>query len=111
MKTTIAVVAIALLAAEVKVAAAGDADAGKQKSAVCQSCHGVDGNSANAQFPTLAGQHADYLVKALKDYKSGERSNPIMAGFVANLTERDMEDLAAYYTKQKGLRVQPPKKK
>lgn len=106
MKTITALIAAALAVLS-QPAAAGNADAGKQKSAVCQSCHGADGNSTDAQFPRLAGQHADYLVKVLKDYKSGERKNPIMAGFVANLSEQDMEDLAAYYAAQKGLVVQP----
>lgn len=87
--------------------AGGNADAGKQKSQVCQSCHGADGNSDNPQFPRLAGQHADYLLKALQDYKSSARKNPIMAGFVGNLSEQDMEDLAAYYARQKGLSVNP----
>jgi len=83
------------------VHAAGNAEAGKQKSQVCQSCHGVDGNSTNAQFPRLAGQYPDYLVQALSEYKSGARKNAIMAGFAANLSERDMEDIASYFAEQK----------
>lgn len=86
---------------------AGDADAGKTKAQVCASCHGADGNSASGAFPRLAGQYADYLAKALADYKTGERNNPIMKGFAANLTAADMEDLAAYFSKQKGLEVNP----
>ena len=85
------------------VALAGDAMAGKQKSAACQSCHGADGNSPSPAFPKLAGQHEDYMVRALMDYKSGARKNPIMAGFAAGLSEQDMEDLAAYYASQSGL--------
>jgi cytochrome c553 len=81
--------------------AAGNAEAGKQKSQVCQSCHGPDGNSASTQFPRLAGQYPDYLVQALSEYKSGARKNPIMAGFAANLSERDMQDIAAYFAEQK----------
>ena len=83
--------------------AAGNADAGKEKSRTCAACHGPDGNSATADFPRIAGQHYDYLVKALKDYKNGSRKNPIMAPQVANLTERDMQDLATYYSQQQGL--------
>lgn len=98
---------VAALAFAAAAHAGGNADAGKQKSQVCASCHGADGNSAAAQFPRLAGQHADYLLKALQDYKTGARKNPIMSGFVANLSERDMEDLAAYYSRQKGLSVSP----
>lgn len=78
-------------------------EAGKEKSRPCAACHGADGNSAAPDFPRLAGQHYDYLVKALKDYKSGARKNPIMAPQVANLTARDIEDLAAYFSHQAGL--------
>ena len=75
--------------------------AGKAKAAeVCAACHGADGNSASPDFPKLAGQHRDYLEKALRDYKSGARKNPIMAGFAATLTKDDMENLAAYFAAQ-----------
>lgn len=83
--------------------AGGDAENGKQKSQACIACHAEDGNSTNPQFPRLAGQHPDYLVKTLRDYKSGERKNAIMAPFAANLSPQDMEDLAAYFAQQKGL--------
>ena len=56
-----------------------------------------------ADFPQLAGQHADYLVKAMKDYKSGARKNAIMAPQAANLSLRDIEDLAEYFSSQPGL--------
>lgn len=83
-----------------QVMAAGDAEAGKQKAAVCAACHGQDGNSATAMYPKLAGQGAPYIVKQLKDYKSGERENAIMQGQVAGLSEQDMQDLGAYYAQQ-----------
>lgn len=83
--------------------AGGNAEAGKAKSAPCAACHGADGNSPTPSFPKLSGQHADYLYHSLKDYKSGKRKNPIMSGQVANLSTQDMKDLAAYYSKQKGL--------
>jgi cytochrome c553 len=86
--------------------AGGDPSVGKQKSQVCQSCHGADGNSANPQFPRLAGQYPDYIVQALTEYKSGQRKNPIMSGFAANLSERDMEDIASYFSGQEGLRAE-----
>jgi len=82
---------------------AGDPVAGQKKSQTCAACHGPDGNSAAPDFPKIAGQHHDYLVKTLKDYKSGARKSPIMAPMAANLTARDIEDLAAYYSSQKGL--------
>jgi cytochrome c553 len=86
--------------------AGGNPEAGKQKSQVCQSCHGADGNSVNPQFPRLAGQYPDYIVQALTEYKSGQRKNPIMSGFAANLSERDMEDIASYFSGQEGLRTE-----
>ena len=64
---------------------------------VCAACHGVDGNSPLSANPNLAGQHADYLYKQLTEYKSGARANAIMAGMVANLSDEDMRDLAAFY--------------
>lgn len=80
--------------------AAGDAAKGKELSATCAACHGPDGNSPSPQYPILAGQYADYLVKAMQDYKSGARQNAIMAGFANGLSKQDMEDLAAYFSKQ-----------
>lgn len=70
-------------------------------SQVCTACHGADGNSPLAMNPSLAGQHAGYLLKQLKEFKSGARSNPVMMGMVANLSDDDMRNLAAYYSSQK----------
>ena len=69
-------------------------------------CHGPDGNSTAPDFPKIAGQHYDYLLKALKDYKSGARKRPVMAPLIANLSQRDIEDLAAWYSSQRGLVTQ-----
>ena len=109
MKSTF-VVAVAAIAGCLALsiacpAAAADAAAGKQKSQPCAACHGADGNSAAPDFPRLAGQHYDYLVKTIADYKTGKRKNPIMAPQVEKLTTRDIEDLAAYFSAQKGLFV------
>ena len=83
--------------------AAGDAAAGQQKSQACAACHGPDGNApVGPDFPRLAGQREDYLLKALKDYKSGARKNPIMAGQVGGLSTQDLADLAAFFSSQKG---------
>ncbi len=95
----------ALALASANALADGNAAAGKTKSTVCQSCHGVDGNSTNSEFPRLAGQYPDYLIHALKQYKSGARKNAIMNGFAASLSTQDMEDIAAYFSSQKGLNV------
>jgi len=78
--------------------AEGDMAAGKEKSAVCAACHGVDGNSTNGDWPKLAGQSAEYLYKQLMDFKAGEeRLDATMQAQVASLSEADMADLAAYY--------------
>ena len=85
-------------------ALAGDAEAGQKKSTTCAACHGPDGNSPTGpDFPRLGGQHYDYLVQALQGYKSGARKNPVMNPLAANLTRRDIEDLAAFFSSQKGL--------
>lgn len=90
----------ALLGATATASAAGDAGAGQQKAAPCAACHGADGNSANGEWPKLAGQHPVYLVKQLQDFKANRRVNAIMNGMAAPLSEQDMEDLAAYYSTQ-----------
>jgi len=82
---------------------AGDPTAGKEKSKACAACHGDNGISQTADFPMLAGQYNDYLVHTLKDYQSGARKNPIMAGQVANLKPADIADIAAFYSAQRGL--------
>ncbi|HVR92456.1 MAG TPA: cytochrome c [Casimicrobiaceae bacterium] len=67
---------------------------------VCAACHGIDGNSQVADNPKLGGQYPDYLAKALRDYQSGLRKSPVMAGFVDKLSNQDIENLAAYYASQ-----------
>ena len=83
-----------------QVIAAGDATAGKTKSATCTACHGVDGNSVNPEWPSLAGQHAKFIKKQLQDFKAGDRTNAMMAPMAANLSDQDQADLAAYYASQ-----------
>ena len=69
--------------------------------AVCSACHGADGNKTlDASYPKLAGQYPEYLSKALHEYKSGKRKNPIMAGQAQALNEQDIADLSAYYAAQ-----------
>ncbi len=80
--------------------AQGDAAAGQAKSALCGSCHGVDGNSPLAMNPKLAGQSARYMVKQLQEFKSGARESAIMASMVLSLSDQDMEDIAAWYSSQ-----------
>jgi cytochrome c553 len=96
----------ALLAMSVPaLAASGDAGVGRKKSAPCAACHGENGVSPSPDFPNLAGQYPDYLQAALRHYKNGKRKNPIMQAQVANLSEKDILDLSAYYASQRGLQV------
>lgn len=76
----------------------GDPNAGKQKSVTCNSCHGLQGISPNEPWPNLAGQKAEYIVIQLKAFKEGSRKNVLMTPMAASLSERDMEDLAAYFS-------------
>jgi cytochrome c553 len=69
----------------------------------CMACHGADGVGILPEYPTLAGQHEDYLRQALRDYRSGKRQNAIMNGFAATLTDADIRELAAYFARQPGL--------
>jgi len=80
---------------------AADAKAGQEKSVACAGCHGVDGNSVNPIWPRLAGQHASYLVKQMKDFKVGNRVDSTMQAMVAALSDSDIADIAAYYASQK----------
>ena len=100
-----ALFAASLLALAAPAFAGGDAEVGKKKSEPCKACHGEAGVSVSPEFPNLAGQNFDYMVAVLGHYKNGRRKNPIMAGQVANLTPRDINDLAAYFAAQKGLSI------
>ncbi len=81
--------------------AAGNPEAGQQKAAPCAACHGLDGNSTNGQWPRLAGQHPEYIVSQLKALKEGKRQNPLMSPMAMALSNEDMADLAAYFSKQR----------
>lgn len=84
----------------------GPATAGEvpEKAQACVACHGEDGMGSDPMYPVLAGQHASYLSRALKDYRDGNRRNAIMGGMAAGLTDEDIEALAAYYQGMGGLR-------
>ena len=75
----------------------GDIDEGRKKARACQVCHGQGGKSQNPTYPRLAGQHAQYIIKQLKAFKSGTRKDPIMNGMAATLSLEDMEDVAAFF--------------
>ena len=79
---------------------AGDPIAGKDKSELCQGCHGGDGNSPDGMTPKLAGQNASYIVKQLRNYQIGVRSHAIMSAVAAAVSDEDLEDIAAYFASQ-----------
>jgi len=84
----------------------GDIKAGEAKAVACAGCHGQGGNSTIPGYPRLDGQYQSYLIKAMQDYQSGKRKNPMMTGMVAALSEADITNLSAYYASQeKGLYV------
>jgi cytochrome c553 len=102
--TSFAVAVLGLTFASATLAAGvpGNAAAGAEKAKPCAACHGADGNTTlDDSYPKLGGQHPDYLVQALKDYRSGARQNAIMKGFAENLTDEDIADLAVYFGSQK----------
>jgi len=88
---------------------AGNPVAGKEKSALCQGCHGEFGISATADFPKLAGQYAAYIQKQIHDFQSGSRSDPVMSGMAATVTDnQDLLDISAYFASQKQMKGDSP---
>jgi cytochrome c553 len=84
----------------VSITQAADIEAGKAKTAVCAACHGADGNSVNPIWPRLAGQHASYIAKQLRDFKSMKRLDPTMQGMAATVQDADIDNIAAYFESQ-----------
>jgi cytochrome c553 len=89
------------LCASTAAPGAGTADEGQSKSTACIACHGPNGNSVNPEWPNLAGQHEQYVVKQLQAFKNGARKNPLMTPMAMGLSDDDMEDLGAYFATQK----------
>ena len=111
MKTPTIVLSAALaLGLSSTALADGDPAIGRTKATPCVACHGEDGKGIAPNYPVLAGQHADYTAHALRQYRSGERKNAIMAGFATNLSDADIEDLAAWFASLDGLATADPKK-
>jgi cytochrome c553 len=106
MKTRTVVLSALLALSLPCLGASGDSEAGRKKSAPCAVCHGQNGISPSPAFPNLAGQYPDYIQTALTHYQNGKRKNPIMQAQVANLSQKDILDLAAYFSAQKGLQAQ-----
>jgi cytochrome c553 len=84
-------------------AGAAPAGAAPEKAATCVACHGEGGVSVAPNWPTLAGQHKDYLIHALKEYKNGLRKDPVMGSQAIGLTPADIDELATYFAKRPGL--------
>jgi cytochrome c553 len=101
LRCSAAALLVALLVGTVgRADAQGSAEAGRSKSVTCAACHGPDGNSVAAEWPSLAGQHPEYIVGQLKAFQSGDRQDVSMTAFAQMLSEQDMLDLAAYYGQQ-----------
>jgi len=110
-KLLVAVTALGVLCLGPGAFAQGSVEAGQAKSAPCVACHGVDGNSVNPEWPSLAGQHESYLIKHLNLFRSGARQNVLMTPMAAGLSDEDIADLAAYFAAQspQGLEAEPSK--
>lgn len=98
MKKILSLILLAAVCSAPLQAMAGDAAAGKTKSATCAACHGANGISPNDMWPNLAGQKEGYLKAQLKAFRDGQRNNPMMAPMAAPLSDADIDDLAAYYS-------------
>lgn len=98
IKKILPIISLILLPA---LSAAEDINVGKSKSTTCTACHGANGISPNPIWPNLAGQQKDYLIKQLKDFKSGARKDPIMSPMVQTLSDEDMTNISAYYSSLK----------
>jgi len=81
----------------------GDAQAGQAKTATCAACHGMDGNPASSQYPKLAGQHENYIVRQVGLFKGHQRDSAVMMGFVMTLSEQDIHDIGAYFASKTSL--------
>jgi len=98
MKQVLYVLMLGICAAVGGNALAGDAAAGKAKSATCAGCHGTAGISNNPLWPNLAGQQPGYLVKQLKAFRDGSRTDPMMGPMAKPLSDEDIANLAAWYS-------------
>ena len=103
-RIAVAAFAMAALSLAAVPGQAADRAAGQAKAdAVCAACHGKDGNTPiDPSYPKLAGQHPDFLVRALTDYKTGSRKNAVMAGQAQGLSKADIDNLADYYASLPG---------
>ncbi len=91
------VLTLLLLGGWTLTALAGDPRTGREKAAPCAACHGEKGEGTSPLFPRLAGQHERYLIRQLRDFKNGRRPDPTMGAIASQLSDRDIQDLAAYF--------------
>jgi len=91
-------VSVCLLLASGNVSNAGDVKAGRAKAMMCQACHGLDGLSKTPDAPNIAGQTEPYIVAQLQAFKAGARKNDAMSVVAPSLSDKDIEDLAAYFS-------------
>jgi len=98
MKTIAGIFLLGMLLGSAGGVAAGDATSGKDKSAACTGCHGVNGISSNPMWPNLAGQQEGYLVKQLQAFRDGVRDDALMTPMAKTLSDADIDNLAAYYS-------------
>ncbi|HHQ43059.1 MAG TPA: cytochrome c [Chromatiales bacterium] len=96
--STVSGIAIGVVLLAAAPAQAGDAAAGKAKAVMCAGCHGSDGISLNPLWPNLAGQKEGYLIKQLRAFRDGTRKDPMMEPIAKNLSDEDIENLAAYFS-------------
>ncbi len=108
IKFSVRALLVVLVAMGAAQAAEGDAKVGKEKSAMCQGCHGEEGISAAPNFPNLAGQFQKYIERQIHDFQDGKRVDPMMSGMAASITElQDLKDIAAYFASKKRMKGTP----
>ncbi len=105
MKSVIAAMSVLLLSISASAQAADLEAAETLANEQCAACHGPTGVSQNPEWPIIAGQHADYLARTLRQYRRGERQDPLMQGIAAELSDEDIRNLAAWYARQDGLKT------
>lgn len=102
MTRSITAIASTLFVLAAASAHAGDPVAGQEKAQACIACHGETGVGQATEFPILAGQHQSYLYHVMREYRDGERVDPVMNAQMGGYSDQDLRDLAAFYARQDG---------